>query len=84
MLDRKYYEGWNKNDRYELKEEVLLLMEELEGFDTRLRKFLGPKKVKEAGVDARRHCRQMESIIKNIKKKIQLIKQDYDSNYEDD
>jgi hypothetical protein len=84
MLDKRYYEGWNKNDNYEIKPEILLLLEELEGFDTRLKKFLGPKKVKDAGVDARRHCRNMEAIIKRIKKKIQMTKQDYESNYEDD
>lgn len=84
MLDKRYYEGWNKNDNYELKPEVLVLLEELEDFDKRMKKFLGPKKVKEAGTDVRRHCRNMEAIIKRIKKKVQLIKQDYNSNYEDD
>jgi len=83
MLDRRYYESWNKNDNYELKKEVIVLLEELDYFDSRLRKFLGPKKVKKAGVDARRSCRSIEKTLFNIKKKIQMIRQDYDSDYED-
>lgn len=84
MIDEGYYEGWNKNDHYGIKPEVLQLLEELKEFDKRIRKFLGPKKVKEAGVDARRSCRMMEQQLKEIKKKIQMTKQDYESDYEND
>ena len=84
MIDEKYYEGWNINDNYEIKPEVLELLKELEEFDKRIRKFLGPKKVKAAGVDARRNCRMMQKHLDSIKKKIQMTKQDYESDYEDD
>lgn len=84
MLDKDYYEGFNINDNYEIRQEVLQLIDELQDFEVRLKKFLGPKKVKKAGVDAKRHCRNMEKTIKNIKEKIQMTKQDYESNYEDD
>jgi hypothetical protein len=83
MLERKYYEGWNKNDEYGTKKEVLELLDELEEFDRRIKKFFGPKKVKEAGVDARRSCRKMRAKLKEIMDKIQMTKQDYESDYED-
>lgn len=83
MLDKDYYESWNKNDNYELKKEVIHILDELENFDKRLKKFLGPKKVKKAGVDAKRSCRKIEKHLSSIKRKIQMIRQDYDSDYED-
>lgn len=83
MIDKGYYEGWNINDHYEIKQEVLALLEELNKFDKRVRKFLGPNKVKSAGTDARRSCRLMEKHLEEIKKKIQMTKQDYDADYED-
>jgi len=83
MIERRYYEAWNINDHYEIKQEVLLLLDELENFDKKLKKFLGPKKVKVAGAHARKSCRSMEKILEQIKKKIQMTKQDYESDYED-
>jgi len=83
MLDREDYEGWNKNDEYRIKQDVLILLDELDKFDKRLKKFLGPKKIKVAGVDSRRSCRMMREILKRISNKIQMTKQDYESNYED-
>lgn len=83
MIDRNYYEGFNINDNYEIKQEVIALLDELKEFDKRLRKFLGPKKVKTAGTDARRSCRDMENHLSQIKKKIQMTKQDYDADYSD-
>ena len=84
MIDRSYYEGWNINDHYEIKQEVIALLNELQEFDKRVKKFLGPNKVKTAGVDAKRSCRLMEKSLEQIKKKIQMTRQDYDANYEDD
>jgi len=84
MLDRDYYEGWNINDHYETKEDVIRFLEELEKFDERFKVFLGPKKVKSAGVDARRSIRVMREILKDISGKIQMTKQDYESDYSDD
>ncbi len=82
MLDRDYYEGWNKNDRYGVKKDVLNLLDEFEGdFDKRVRDLFGPKKVKEAAVDVRRSCRVMIGILEEIKSKVQMTKQDYDSDY---
>jgi len=83
MIEKSYYEGWNVNDHYEVKQEVLAFLVELKAFDKRLKKFLGPKKVKSAGVDARRSCRLMEKHLEEIKKRIQMTRQDYDSDYED-
>lgn len=83
MIERRYYEGWNVNDIYGIKKEVLSLLDELEYFDKRIKKFLGPNKVKSAGVDAKRSCRNIEKKINEIKKKIQITKQDYESDYED-
>jgi len=82
MLDKKYYEGWNKNDEYGAKKDVVGFLEELEEFDVRIKKFFGPQKVKAAGVDARRSCRRMIGILKEIQSKIQMTKQDYESDYE--
>ena len=84
MIDRSYYEGWNVNDHYEIKQEVLALLAELENFDKRIKKFLGPNKVKSAGIDSRRSCRIIEKHLDEIKKKIQMTKQDYDADYEND
>ena len=85
MLDRDYYEGWNKNDEYGVKKDVLNLLDELEGdFDKRMKKLFGPKKVKEAAVDVRRSCRIMIGILEEIKAKVQMTKEDYNSNYEED
>jgi hypothetical protein len=84
MIDKHYYESWNVNDNYGIKPEVLALLSELEKLDKRIKKFLGPKKVKEAGVDARRSCRKIEAHLAEIKKKIQMTKQDYESDYEND
>jgi hypothetical protein len=82
MLDRNYYEGWNKNDHYGVKKDVLNLLDELEGdFDERIRALFGPKKVKEAAVDVRRSCRIMIGILEEIKAKVQMTKQDYNSDY---
>jgi hypothetical protein len=81
-MDRGYYEGWNKNDEYGVKKDVLSLLDELEGdFDKRLKKLFGPRKVKEAAVDVRRSCRVMIDILKEIQSKVQMTKQDYDSDY---
>ena len=82
MMDKSYYEGWNKNDEYGTKKEVLNLLDELENFDERIKKFFGPKKVKAAGVDARRSCRHMIATLKEIQAKIQMTKQDYEGDYE--
>ncbi len=82
MIDKSYYEAWNINDSYGIKKELLALLDELEVFDSRIKKFLGPNKVKTAGVDAKRSCRKIEKHLADIKKKIQLTKQDYDSDYE--
>ena len=82
MIERRYYEVWNVNDHYEIKQEVLVLLDELENFDKRIKKFLGPNKVKIAGADARKSCRLMEKSLEKIKKKIQMTKQDYNSDYE--
>jgi len=82
MLDRKYYEGWNKNDEYGAKKDVVNFLDELEEFDERIKKFFGPKKVKKAGVDARRSCRKMIGILKEVQSKVQMTKQDYEGDYE--
>jgi len=82
MLDKGYYEGWNKNDEYAAKKEVINLLDELEEFDVRIKKFFGPNKVKAAGVDVRRSCRNMIGILKEIQSKVQMTKQDYESDYE--
>ncbi|MEK6829402.1 MAG: hypothetical protein AABY15_04690 [Nanoarchaeota archaeon] len=84
MIDIDYYKAWNINDRYEIKQEVLAILNELEEFDKRIKKFLGPNKVKSAGKDARRSCREIERILAAIKKKIQMTKQDYESDYSED
>jgi hypothetical protein len=81
MLNKDYYEGWNINDEYGAKKEVLNLLAELEEFDERFKKFFGPKKVKAAGVDVRRSCRIMIGILKEIQSKVQMTKQDYESDY---
>ena len=84
MPDRNYYEGWNKNDRYGVKKDVLNLLDELDGdFEKRIKALFGPKKVKEAAVDVRRSCRIMIGILEEIKAKVQMTKEDYGSNYED-
>lgn len=83
MIDLDYYKERNINDHYEIKQEVLGLLDEIKDFDKRIRKFLGPKKIKTAGTDARRSCREIEKRIAHIKKKIQMTKQDYDSDYTD-
>jgi hypothetical protein len=83
MIERRYYEVGNVNDEYGIKKDVLLLLDELEYFDSRIKKFLGPNKVKSAGVDAKRSCRNIEKKINKIKKKIQMTKQDYESDYDD-
>lgn len=81
-MDRKYYEAWNKNDDYGIKKDVLSLLDEMEGdFDTRIRKLLGPQKVKAAAVDVRRSCRVMIGILREIQSKVQMTKEDYDSDY---
>lgn len=82
MISKDYYEGFNVNDEYGAKKEVINLLDELENFDVRIKKFFGPKKVKVAGVDARRSCRMMIGILKEIQKKIQMTKQDYEGDYE--
>lgn len=84
MIDKHYYEVGNINDHYGIKPDVIEFLMELEEFDKRLRKFLGPNKVKTAGVDARRSCRMMQKSLDEIKKKIQMTKLDYESDYEDD
>jgi|AntRauTorckE6833_2_1112554.scaffolds.fasta_scaffold58897_2 hypothetical protein len=82
MFDKKYYEAWNKNDDYEIKKDILNLVSELEGdFDVRLKKLLGPKKVKAAAPDVRRSCRIMINILKDIQSKVQMTKEDYNSDY---
>lgn len=84
MLDKDYYRGWNKNDEYGVKKDVLNLLDELElNFDKRVKKFFGPQKTKSAAVDIRRSCRVMIGILKEIQEKIQMTKQDYESDYED-
>jgi len=84
MFDKDYYDGWNKNDEYGVKKDVLNLINELEGdFDERIRKLFGPKKVKSAAVDVRRSCRIMIGILKEIQEKVQMTKHDYESDYED-
>jgi hypothetical protein len=82
MLDRDYYGGWNKNDEYGVKKDVLSLLDELEGdFNKRVRKFFGPQKVKSAAVDIRRSCRIMIGILKEIQTKVQMTKEDYEGDY---
>lgn len=82
MLDRDYYGGWNKNDEYGVKKDVLNLLDELEGdFNKRVRKFFGPQKVKSAAVDIRRSCRIMIGILKEIQAKVQMTKEDYEGDY---
>lgn len=81
MLDKNYYSGWNKNDEYGAKKDVLALLEELENFDKRVKKFFGPNKVKDAGEDARRSCRIMRAQLKSIIKKLQMTTHDYDGDY---
>lgn len=84
MIDKGYYKCPNVNDNYEIKQEVLEFLEELNAFDSRIKKFLGPNKIKEAGVDCRRSCRKMEIMLKSLKKKLNMTTQDYNSNYEDE
>lgn len=84
MIDKSYYESWNINDHYGIKPDVLEFLMELEEFDKRIKKLLGPKKVKKAAVDARRSCRMMQKSLDEIKKKIHMTKLDYESDYEDD
>jgi len=81
MIDKDYYDSHNINDGYGTKKDVLSFLEEFEEFDTRIKKFFGPKKVKSAGVDARRSCRIMIGILKEIQEKIQKTKQDYEGDY---
>jgi hypothetical protein len=84
MLDIRYYEGLNINDKYGVKKDVLNLLDELEGdFDKRLRKLFGPQKVKKAAVDVRRSCRVMIDILKEIQTKVQMTKEDYNGDYEE-
>lgn len=84
MFDKEYYEGWNKNDKYDTRKDVINLINELEGdFDKRIKKLFGPQKVKSAAVDVRRSCRVMIGILKEIQEKTQMTKQDYDSDYEE-
>jgi len=84
MLDRDYYGGWNKNDEYGVRKDVISLLDELEGdFQERLKKFFGPQKTKIAAVDVRRSCRVMIGILREIQAKVQMTKEDYISNYEE-
>ena len=84
MFDKEYYKGWNKNDKYDTRKDVINLINELEGdFDKRIKKLFGPQKVKSAAVDVRRSCRVMIGILKEIQEKTQMTKQDYDSDYEE-
>jgi hypothetical protein len=83
MLDERYYNAWNKNDEHGVRKEIISLLEEIKVLDKSVRKFLGPNKVKTAGVDARRACRQMREKLKVVMEKIQLTKQDYDGDYSD-
>ncbi len=78
---KDYYESRNINDEYGAKNDVLNFFSELEKFDERFKKFYGPKKVKKAGVDVRRSCRNMIGILKEIQEKIQMTKQDYEGDY---
>ena len=82
MLEKDYYEGYNINDFYETRKEVLRFIREFEEFDKSVKKFFGPKKVKVAATDARRNLKNMKAIMKVIGKKIQMTRQDYNSNYE--
>ena len=82
-MDKRYYEKYNVNDYYSIKSDVLEFLEEFELFDERLKKFLGPKKVKVAATDSRRSIRKMRSKLEDISKKIQKTRQDYESDYED-
>lgn len=83
MLDKKYYEGWSKNDEYGTKKEVLALLKELESFDKRVKAFFGPYKVKSAGEDARRSCRIMREQLRDIMKKLMKTTHDYKGDYSD-
>ena len=37
MIDIDYYKSWNINDHYEIKQEVLAILNELEEFDKRIK-----------------------------------------------
>lgn len=83
MFDKDYYDGYNVNDNYDTRKDVINLINELEGdFDKRIKKLFGPQKVKSAAVDVRRSCRIMIGILREIQEKIKITKQDYDGDYE--
>lgn len=81
MLERRYYEGWNKNDEYLAKKDVLKVLDELEVFDKHVKKFFGPKKVQDSATSARRSIRIMKEMLDVIAQKIQMTRQDYRSDY---
>lgn len=81
MLERRYYEGWNKNDEYLAKKDVLKVLDELEVFDKHVKKFFGPKKVQTSATSARRSIRIMKEMLDVIAQKIQMTSQDYKSDY---
>lgn len=77
MIKEGFFEGYNINDCYETRKEVLNLIEEFGNLENSIKSFLGPKKVKSAAVDARRILRNMSSTIKDLSEKIQKTKESY-------
>lgn len=76
-----YYETDNVNDFYKIKQNIIEFKKEFELFELNLKKFLGPKKVKEAGTRANASMRNMRKISKEISKKIIKTRQDYSGDY---
>lgn len=76
-----YYETENVNDFYKIKQNIIEFKREFELFELNLKKFLGPKRNKEAGIRANKSIRSMKKISKEITKKIIKTRQDYSGDY---
>lgn len=80
---RFYQEITNKNDNYGLKEQLALIIEELEDlYFTDLTKFLSYRKVKAAGTRSRARIRNVRAALHDLSNDILKKRQDYDSEYE--
>jgi hypothetical protein len=80
---RFYQEIENRNDTYGLKEQLALIIEELEDlYYTDLTKFLSYRKTKAAGTRSRTRIRNIRAALHELSADILKKRQDYDSDYE--
>lgn len=75
-------EVFNINDTYGIKEELKNIKEMLSKIETDINSFLGPKKPKKRGANARFKISKLKnSLLPELARKILKTKQDYESDY---